>query len=54
MPQGVEMARFGHPVLFPPQNESVAVMSSKIDMFENYQVQPLCLSERSCCACLRA
>jgi len=35
------MARFGHPVLFPHQNDSVAVMSSKIDQFESFQVRLL-------------
>lgn len=36
--QGVEMARFGHAVLFPEQNVSVAIMQSKIDTFESFQV----------------
>ena len=46
------MARFGHPVLFPHQNDSVAVMSSKIDQFESFQVRLLihrmfeCLEKR--------
>ena len=37
--QGVEMARFGHVVLFPEQSKSVATMASKIDTFESFQVR---------------
>lgn len=37
--QGVELERFGEPRLFPAQNASVAVMLSKIDMFEQFQAR---------------